>query len=723
MSPRKTTLNLLPLLAILASEACGGGKQGTPSAPSTSSFSQSVLVGGTCNVGSNQVIDGYWKNGSWQTFSDPYGHGYLVSGYSVGIDASGNVYVGGIGYGSSDVPAPGYWKNGTWNPVKVWNATYGGGIDSITCDAQGNVYAYGPCWTSSTGGEVVYWINGAFQSVEIPSSLGGGFTEGGIVADSAGNVFIAGETYLGTDTLLETAGYWKNGTWTALAHPYGEAQSCSARGLAVVGQGGVVVAGECTNGSDQVQGFWRNGAWKEINNPSTSSVQATINSIAADASGNSYIAGFLSSNASGSIQTPGYWMNGIWNPLATPSGTTSCSVDSIAVDPSGTIYVGGACSNGIYYTPGYWRNGTWISNSNPYGAPYGAGIQAIAVNASGDMGSAGWCFDGYQEAGYWRENAWHPLANPYGSDFDAAVNSVAMDASGSLYAAGWCSEGSNRYRYGYTLNDNPGYWKDGIWNALTGQKKGAHVAAIAFDPEGNLIAAGGEDGFTYGYWKNGIWAGLSLPTEDWAPTIRSIAFDPSGNSYIAADCNNNNENMRVVGYWKNEAWNQLPTPPSAGYFYDDVLGAIAFDALGNLYATGNFIGSNTMACGYWKNGAWNGLSNPYGSSEFYVTSISVDTGGTVYAAGYSCNAAGVTVPGYWKNGTWQPLNNPKGASFDAVVHSIKVDSKANVYAIGYCSDQSGLRISGCWENGAWSDFPNPHGAYDTWSASLVLTAK
>lgn len=96
-------------------------------------------------------------------------------------------------------------------------------------------------------------------------------------------------------------------------------------------------------------------------------------------------------------------------------------------------------------------------------------------------------------------------------------------------------------------------------------------------------------------------------------------------------------------------------------------------SLAGVYAAGFSTNSSGVSVpGYWKDSYWNALTPLDATKESSVMSVVV-SGSDVYAGGHSTNSAGVLVPGYWKNGTWTALTGLDETKSSAV-YSIYIKS-------------------------------------------------
>jgi Immunoglobulin I-set domain len=312
----------------------------------------------------------------------------------------------------------------------------------------------------------------------------------------------------------------------------------------------------------------------------------------------------------------GYWINGTWVPLPSPTGTTA-QVNALSVSGNKVFAAGSwlGASAGVSIPTGYWLDGNWIDLALPSGSTWGI-VYSLVVSAN-DLYLAGELAPG--SPGYWLNGTWNGLPVPPGSD---AAWLISLAVSGSdVYAAGW------KVSNGMAL---PGYWFDGTWVDLP--PPSGSVGGIV-----ESIVVSGSGVFAAGY------------------------ADPTGTSYYAGN----------PGYWLNGSWVglALPTGQTAGAVTSLVVSGT------DVYAAGFCENASDIIPGYWLNGAWVGLTVPPGKEGGVVTSL-VLSGGKVYAAGYSGSIDGPvlnlasfssTAPGYWVNDVWVGLPIPSpGTGFSSV---------------------------------------------------------
>ncbi len=311
----------------------------------------------------------------------------------------------------------------------------------------------------------------------------------------------------------------------------------------------------------------------------------------------------------GLVTVPGYWLDGTWIGLPTPSGTVYGEVKAIAA-ADGRLYAGGnyETADGSDYEPAYWVDGAFTELPRLWP---GKGGRVLALAVSGGRAYAGGYAVSAADAripGYWLDGTWHGLPSSQAPGTGSAVTAIAV-SGGKVYAAG--------------IRDSvPGYWVDDAWTPLEGEAKG-YVHCLTVD--GTVVYAGGESpvGFNTIYstpccWKDGVRIDYTVDA-GYSAILYSIAFS-GGTIYAAGKYNTVSPRTYSPGYWAGGARRSLvPLAPGK----DGVVDLIAI-AGGRAYCFGTCVDADDdWFCGYWVDGAWTTLLPPSGYIDGQVKAVAL----------------------------------------------------------------------------------------------------
>jgi predicted outer membrane repeat protein len=363
---------------------------------------------------------------------------------------------------------------------------------------------------------------------------------------------------------------------------------------------------------------------------------------------------------------PGYWSNGVWTQLSTPSGATSFSQNSDFFVSGGAIYTRGSATTAAGATVyGYWKNGDWTALTPTAGFSVESAWSMATSN--GDvyiLGNQSKAARATWINGYWVNNVWHELVMSTSAYWNKSMNNIAV-ANGNVYINGSVNDGTNVV--------TPGYWIGNAWNPLT------LPTGCTFNPDNqvnefrNLVISGStvynttsvtdsNGSIIHGYYANDSWTPFALPAGTTGVSTGYGKAIASGNSlYVKGSVTtaSGTEN----GYWANGVWT-VPTATVAGTTVNSVNRLFVSDS--TLYVGGSLQNGIDYLPGYWKNDSWTSLSPDTSFTGGSVDDITV-YGNTVYAGGGSTKGFSATsyvpsCPGYWANGTWNALALPQGYS-------------------------------------------------------------
>ncbi len=358
------------------------------------------------NINCNNIARWSNSARQWQVLTGTNGNGTNSTVRAIAIDSNNNVYVGGGftsvnvgGAPGTEVPAN---YVARWNPTtSTWSALTGAGngngtngnVVAIAIDSSNNVYVGGGFTSVNVGGApgtevpanyVARWTPGTDVTSSIWSTLAGNGNGNGtsaavstIAIDSSDNVYVGG-TFTGVNfggTPVVSANHvvrWNPlnaGTasaWSALTGTDGNGTSAAVSTIAIDSSDNVYVGGSfasVNHGGTSINARnivrWNPlnagtiSAWSLLTGVNGNGTGNTVNAIAIDSSNNVYVGGtFTSVNTGGTV----VFANRVarWNPLnagtltawsaltGTIGNGTNSTVNSIAIDSSNNVYIGGS---------------------------------------------------------------------------------------------------------------------------------------------------------------------------------------------------------------------------------------------------------------------------------------------------------------------------------------------------------------------------------------------
>ena len=381
---------------------------------------------------------------TWTTFSGAGGLGVPNDyGQSIAVDASGNVYVAGM-------------SNATWgSPVRAISS--GSAYDAFLAklDSSGNL-----TWNTFLGG------------------TGGDDYAYGVAVDSSGNAYVTGMSIAtwgspvrafgggSTDAFVAKVNSSGTLTWNTFL---GGAGSDYGNSIAVDASGNVYVAGtdyggntwgspvRASSGGDEAFAAKLNSSgaltWNTFLGSSGNDYGQGV---AVDSSGNVYLAGYSSATWGAPVRAYSSGNDSFavklsssgamtWNTFL--GGSAWDQANSVAVDGSGNVYVGG------------YSSGTW-------GTPVTAFSGAVANASVGKLNSSG-------------NLTWNTFYKGAGS---TVANGIAVDGSGNVDIAG--NDGNDAFAAQFNSNGNPS------WNQTLGGGGTDQGLSVAVDGSGNVYVSG-----------------------------------------------------------------------------------------------------------------------------------------------------------------------------------------------------------------------------------------
>ncbi len=288
---------------------------------------------------------------------------------------------------------------------------------------------------------------------------------------------------------------------------------------------------------------------------------------------------------------------------------------------------------------------------------------------------------------------------------DGAVTAVAIDSSGNIYAGG------HFIAAGGVVANHIAKWDGSSWSALGGGTDSA-VLSLAIDRSGTVYAGGyfhraGTAAVNHiAKWNGSAWSALGGGVTGTAASVAALTVDKSGDVYAAGYFDwAGGINARNIAKWDGSAWSALGGGVNRPYrqFYGPdapYVTALSLDTAGNLYAGGWFDSAGNVAANHiaqWDGGAWSALGSGTNNN---VAAIATDRQGNLYAGGLFDTAGGGVAKhlAHWNGSTWRALDTLQ-RSVNANKIALVVDKSDNLYALGEY-------FIAKWQGAAWSTFYN-----------------
>jgi len=390
------------------------------------------------------------------------------------------------------------------------------------------------------------------------------------------------------------------------------------------------------------------------------------------------------------------------------------NANAITVDHSGNVYVTGfSAASGTpfdwdYVTIKYYPNGdtAWVRRYNGPGDTIDV-AKAIAVDGDSNVYVTGHSvgsdpYGDYATIKYYSngDTAWVRRYNGPDNSWDWAY-AIAIDGSGNVSVTGWSNGSATGQDYA-TIKYYPN--GDTAWvRRYNGPENGPDEAlAIAIDNSNHVFVTGYSGSYpdwdyvTIKYYSNGDTAWLrkySGPANE-GDFASAIAVDGSGNVYVTGESmgSSTDDDYATVKYYPNgdTAWVRRYNGPVNSI---DIANAIAVDGLGNVYVTGQSMSTGAdydyATVKYDPNGneVWVKRHNGPGNSSDIPEAIAVDGSDNVYVTGYSWGSGSgpdyATIK-YYTNGDTAWVRRYDGSANNAdYASAIALDSSNHVYVTGY----------------------------------------
>ena len=190
--------------------------------------------------------------------------------------------------------------------------------------------------------------------------------------------------------------------------------------------------------------------------------------------------------------------------------------------------------------------------------------------------------------------------------------------------------------------------------------------------------------------------------------IFSICTNALGNVYATGEFTNSSGN-RYVAKWNGTAWSELGG--LNGLSANSAIFSIYTDALGNVYAGGDFTNdSGKRYVAKWNGTVWNELGGLNGlSANGRIYSILSDVSGNIYATGEFTNSSNNFYVAKWNGTSWSELGGLNGLSPNNDAVSMCSDASGNIYASGFFTNSSGKAYVAKWDGTTWSELGGLNG--------------
>lgn len=414
-----------------------------------------IFTRGVSSLGLTTPIIGNWENlggGVPMTFNG------VVR--TVAVLNNGDIVVGGDFTDLGEDTRMDYiarWDGTHWLPLgdsSLNNAVY-----ALAVDGNGNLYVGGMFTNvnnnSTAIGEADYIVkwDGTDWSALSSNGAGGGSLNNGVKALKVagnGNLYVGGwftGIYNGSNFINSPYfGVWSisASTWNSLADSSLSQQGAANNDILTAitdGNGNLYVGGSFfnLNGVDAADyvAKWDGIAWSALgsNGLGNGSLSGRVKALAIDGNGNLYAGGGFSNvnnlgTVLGEADYVAKWNGTDWSALGSNgvgNGSLNNSVNALAIDENGNLYVGGWFTN-------VNNNGTVLSAGDYIAKWDGTSWSALGSNGAGDG----------------------PLNSPY-----STVWALAVDGSGNLYVGGQFDNAG-----GNGAADNIAKWDGTNWLAL-----------------------------------------------------------------------------------------------------------------------------------------------------------------------------------------------------------------------------------------------------------------
>jgi uncharacterized delta-60 repeat protein len=652
------------------------------------------------NVVANRVAK--WNGTTWTSLGTGTANGVGSTVNALAVDGSGNVYVGGSFTTAGGNPASrvAKWNGSTWSSLGTGAADGVGSTVSALAVQGTNVYVGGSFTTAggSLANRVARWDGSAWQTLGTGTTATDGTANGvgggvnALAVDGSGNVYAGGSFSTAGGTTARNVARWNGTSWSSLGTGTtatdGTANGVGSLVFALTVSGTTVYAGGAFStaggAATRYVARWDGTTWSSLG--SGTAISGIVNTLAVDGSGNVYVGGSFTNPANRVAR----WNGTTWSSLGT--GTTNgvnSTVQALALNGSNVLVgglfatAGGTTVNRLARWDGTNWNPLGATTANGMSGTVGNDIRAVAVSGADVYVGGPFTQVGGVAANYvakWNGTAWSSLGTGTANGTDALVESLVVSGT-TLYVGG------RFLNAGGTAASHVARWNGTSWSALgAGIVDGANVFVNALALIGSNLYVGGQ--FTVAgsatttnvaRWDGTNWHALGIGTNEGVNSM-VLAFGVRGTDlYLGGGFSMaGSVDAYRVAKWNGTTWSSLGTGAANGTGTTGIVEALVVNStdvyVGGTFATAGGNPANNVA--RWNGSTWSSLGT---GTDGRVQALTLN-GTDLYAGGEFTQAGGVAASriAKWNGSTWSVL----GTGLNNSVYALGATPGGNVYAGG-----------------------------------------
>ena len=502
-------------------------------------------AGAFTNGGLNRIA--MWDGSTWTALGSGFSNGTVLS---LAVDGNDDLYAGGSftdAVGNMDYIAK--WDGLAWSAL---GTGLSGQVNALAISGSTDVYV-GGSFTDAGGNtsadRIALWNGGGWVA------LGSGIANNAVFALTmdGSNLLVGGSfTDAGGDASADRVAIWSGSAWSAVATGVDNTVRAFALTTGVFFAGGdLALAGDVV--ADRVV-EWDGSSWLPVGSGNGFRSNSTIYALTLDGSGNLYAGGNFSYAGSVEASRVAKWDGLSWSVLG--SGTSG-PVNALLVDETGNLYAGGNFTTAGGWTVNNvakWDGSDWIPlGSAPNVGVTGGQVNSLTMDASGNLYVGGaFTSAGGQPANRiakWDGNAWSAL----GDGFDNAVN-VLLEETGKVYAGG------NFLNSGGNAIARLAVWDGNGWSAVGNGVNNSVFALLSDGSEnlyvgGNFTDAGGVGAADrIALWNGNTWSALGTGTNG---AVRDMALDGNGALIVVGEFQNAGVSAFRIARFYDGSWSAM----------------------------------------------------------------------------------------------------------------------------------------------------------------------